>query len=85
MAWHHAFSGSSAQLTCMQACIGKTVNANAASLQVRACTCCEDNGEVCALGDGAAQLCHQDIKRARIIWATLFGVAYDACKALAPP
>ena len=69
----------------MQVCIGKMVKANAASLQVRACTCYKDNGEVCALGDGAAQLCHQDIKCAGIIWAVLFGVADDACKTLAPP
>ena len=61
------------------------VKATAASLQVRACTCCKDDGKVCALGDGAAQLCHQDIKFAGIIWAILFGVADDACETLAPP
>ena len=41
--------------------------------------------EICALGEDAAQLCHQGKKCERIDRAVLDGVAPDAYKALEPP
>ena len=56
-----------------------------ACLQVRVCTWCQKDGEICAPAEGAAQLCHQDQKSAGINLVILAGVAYDPCKALEPP